>query len=235
MADNLEPRVEVNLTVRIWGMDADGRPFIQNVYAQNISEHGAKLSGIAQALKVGDVIGVQFADKKARCKVIWVIEAGHLQKIQAGVQVLEGQPSPWQEEAAHGDKPRAASGCAASGDEASQPKNQRRFERHKIAFPIEIQTDKGNTHMRTQATDIGGRGCYVETMLPLALGTLVNITFWLDSDKIVTPAVVRTCDGGVGMGIEFTGLDEKIQIRLQDKLQEMSEGSKAASDAQSAT
>jgi hypothetical protein len=89
--------------------------------------------------------------------------------------------------------------------------------------------------MRTQATDIGGRGCYVETMLPLALGTLVNITFWLDSDKIVTPAVVRTCDGGVGMGIEFTGLDEKIQIRLQDKLQEMSEGSKAASDAQSAT
>lgn len=232
MAENLEPRVEVNLTVRIWGMSADGRPFIQTVHAQNISEHGAKLTGIEQALKVGNIIGVQFADKKARCKVIWVIEASHLQKIQAGVQVLEGHPSPWQEEAAHGDKPRPEPGAAAADSEA---KNKRRFERHKIAFPIEIKTEKGNTHMRTQATDIGGRGCYVETMLPLALGTQLSITFWLDSDKITTPAVVRTCDGGVGMGIEFTGLDEKTQIRLQDKLHEMSEGSKTASDAQSAT
>lgn len=234
MADNLEPRVEVNLTVRIWGMGADGRPFIQTVHAQNISEHGAKLTDIEQPLKVGNIIGVQFADKKARCKVIWVIEAGHLQKIQAGVQVLHGHPSPWQEEAAHGDKQRPEAGAAASPED-SQAKNKRRFERHKVAFPIEIKTAQGNTRMRTPATDIGGRGCYVETRLPLPLGTQLSITFWLDSDKIVTPAVVRTSDGGVGMGIEFTGLDEKTQIRLQEKLDEMSQASNAASDAQSAT
>ena len=61
--------------------------------------------------------------------------------------------------------------------------------------------------MQTNATDIGGRGCYVETLLPLPLGTKVKITFWMDSEKIQTSGVVRASDGGVGMGIEFTQLD----------------------------
>ena len=55
----------------------------------------------------------------------------------------------------------------------------------------------------------------METMLPLPVGKLLTITFWLDSERISTPAVVRSCDGGVGMGIEFTGLDEQTKERLQ--------------------
>ena len=75
--------------------------------------------------------------------------------------------------------------------------------------------------MNTKSADISARGCYVETMLPLPVGKLLSITFWLDSERVRTPAVVRSCDGGVGMGIEFTGLDDKTRERLQQQIEAM--------------
>ena len=86
--------------------------------------------------------------------------------------------------------------------------------------------------MHTQATDIGGRGCYVETRLPLQIGTALVVTFWLESEKVATSAIVRTSDGGVGMGIEFTGLNEETQLRLQRQLERMDAGSDSKQSAQ---
>jgi hypothetical protein len=214
MANKPEPRVDVDLLVRVWGMGSDGRPFNQNAQATNVSEHGAKLSGLEHPLAAGDIIGVQLRDKKARFKVMWVIEAGHLHNIQAGVQILDGQQCPWQDEMERSEKATPAPVTSAAN-------NQRKFSRHKLAFPIEISDGRASSLMRTQATDISGRGCYVETMLPLPLGKELTITFWMESDKVTTPAIVRACDGGVGMGIEFTGLDEQKQERLQRLVETM--------------
>jgi hypothetical protein len=58
-------------------------------------------------------------------------------------------------------------------------------------------------------------------MLPLPIGKLLNITFWIESERISTAAIVRSCDGGVGMGIEFTGLDDKTRERLQRQIETM--------------
>ena len=73
--------------------------------------------------------------------------------------------------------------------------------------------------MRTRTADIAGSGCYIETMLPLPVGTIAMITFWLNSERVRTTAIVRTCDSGVGMGIEFTGLDQATQKRLQQQVE----------------
>lgn len=216
MGNKPEPRVDVDLLVRVWGMGSDGHPFFQNAHARNISEHGAKLSGIEHPLAAGDMIGVQLREKKARFKVMWVIDAGLLQKIQAGVQILDGQQCPWQDEFTRNKE------VIPSAQAAPSAKNQRKFLRHKLAFPIEISDGRGSGPvMRTDATDISGRGCYVETMLPLPLGTELTLTFWMESDKVSTPAIVRACDGGVGMGIEFTGLDAQKQERLQNLIETM--------------
>jgi hypothetical protein len=52
----------------------------------------------------------------------------------------------------------------------------------------------------------------------------VTITFWVDSEKIQTTGVVRASDPGVGMGIEFTALEEHIQQRLQAYLEKIDQG-----------
>jgi hypothetical protein len=56
-------------------------------------------------------------------------------------------------------------------------------------------------------------------LVPLPLGTPLSITFWIDSEKIVTGGMVRSSDPGVGMGIEFTGLDEETKERLHAYLE----------------
>jgi hypothetical protein len=222
MDNRPENRVAAQILVRVWGMDADGRPFFQNANASNISSEGALVTGISHPLKAGDIIGIQHNDKKARFKVVWVMDGGAVRKIDAGVQILPNQRSPWGEIAASGKHP------VATG------KNKRRFPRHKVLFPIEINFDGiRRSHMQTSATDIGGRGCYVETLMPLSLGTKVNITFWIDEEKIQTNGIVRTSDPGVGMGIEFTELDNTVQEHLQAHLDKLDDsvGGQAAKGA----
>jgi hypothetical protein len=219
-----EIQTESQLHVRVWGMDADARPFSENAVANNISGQRAQLVGITHPLKTGDIIGIKHGEKKARFKVVWVTDGGSLRKIEAGVQIVEGQQSPWQQ-IANPEELTFAPG-----------KITRRFVRHKIHFPIQIGlADNQCEHMNTNATDIGGRGCYVETMLPLPLGTQGTITFWIDEEKVQTTAVVRSSDPGVGMGIEFTTLDPHVQERLQQFLDKMDTSLSGEDPAKSAT
>jgi len=85
----------VDLKVRIWGMSAEGRPFSQHARAYNISSEGALISGVDNELKVGDVIGVQFDDKKTRCTVIWVMNTGPVKKNEVGIRLVADQDCPW--------------------------------------------------------------------------------------------------------------------------------------------
>ena len=229
-AQGSAPRATLDLKVRVWGMGANDQPFFQNATAQNISATGACVYGIEAELKVGDVIAVQYEGKKARCKVIWVVDAGQVQKISVGVNLVEGQPCPWEKELQRTPPESERAPRVAPSDE-----DKRNFPRHRVPFPIEIRDqDAVGAYMNTKSADISARGCYVETMLPLPVGKVLNISFWLDSERIRTPAVVRSSDGGVGMGIEFTGLDEKTQERLQQQVDTMAAEAEPSKNVQGA-
>ncbi len=205
MADQqTEPRLTVDLPVRIWGMSADGRTFSQHARAQNISSEGALISGVESELKVGDIFGVQCDEKKARCTVVWAVNAGPVKKNQVGVKLLADQECPWKNYL-----PLDGATVTISGA------NRRRWHRHKISLPIELRDERASAPTRINATDVSGNGCYVETMLPLPLGTTLRVDFWLDSERVKVTAVVRTCDPGVGNGIEFTGLPVDGKTRMQ--------------------
>jgi hypothetical protein len=199
--------------VRIWGMGAQGQAFFQNANARNLTAIGAQLTGVDQELKTGDVIGVQLGDKKARCKVLQGVDAGLPLKFRVDVELVEGQQCPWK------DKLTAE---ADGIPKVSSHANKRRYKRHRIAYPIEMRDDRGSgVPMQTNASDIGGRGCYVETMVPFPLGTPLHMTFWIGEEKITTAAMVRASDPGVGMGIEFIGMPEDKQMRFQAHLDEV--------------
>jgi len=214
-ATGAAPRATLDLRVRVWGMGKNDHPFFQFAIAQNISITGACIHGLEQDLKVGDVIGVQYETKKARCKVIWVVEAGGLRKIQIGVQLVAEQECPWL--AMLPAEMRAAPGVR-------NPDNRRKFARHRISFPVELRDERVNTPMRVNATDVSGNGCYVETIMPLAQATSLKVDFWIDLEHISSSAIVRTRDPGVGMGIEFTGLTEDTKRRLQAHLDVLDPG-----------
>ncbi|MGC1227493.1 MAG: PilZ domain-containing protein [Candidatus Sulfotelmatobacter sp.] len=209
------PRATLDLRLRVWGMGADNQPFHQNANAQNVSLTGACICGLDHELKVGDVIGVQFENKKARCKVVWVMEAGALKKVQVGVQLVVDQECPWISQL----PPEMR-----SNQPAISADNRRRFQRHKISFPLEFRDERVNTPMRVNATDISGNGCYVETVMPLPISTVLKVDFWIDQERQSTTATVRTRDPGVGMGIEFTGLPDDSKKRFQAHLDKLDPG-----------
>src|SRR5207248_8552231 len=90
-----EQRIPVDLDMRVWGLGADGRAFSQHARAHNISGGGALLCQIEHDLRIGDTIGVQAGEKKARCKVVWATNTQSVQKIQVGVQLLSKLECPW--------------------------------------------------------------------------------------------------------------------------------------------
>ena len=214
-ASGAAPRATLDLRIRVWGMGADNQPFHQNAVAQNVSATGACINGLEHELKVGDVIGVQFESKKARCRVVWVMEAGALKKVQVGVQLVVDQECPWLSQ---------LSVEMRSNLPVPTADNRRRFQRHKISFPLEFRDERVNTPMRVNATDISGNGCYVETAIPLTLTTVLKVDFWIEQEHITASATVRTRDPGVGMGIEFTGLPDDTKKRFQAHLDKLDPG-----------
>lgn len=202
-----EKRLTVDIPVRIWGMSAQGRPFSQHVRAQNISGEGASLNDVESELKVGDVIGIQCDSNKARCTVIWAMNTGTLKKNQVGIRLVTDQECPWREHLPEGMESAEISAS-----------NRRRYYRHKISLPIEVRDERVKAPTRINATDVSGNGCYIETMMPMQIGTVLRIDVWIDTDRITATAVVRTCDPGVGNGIEFTGLPADGKIKLQKYL-----------------
>src|ERR671923_1229386 len=208
-----EPRVDTDLPVRVFGMDANGKPLNQHVRARNISSNGALLSGIEQPLKVGDIIGVQVEQKKARFKVVWVVDAGGIEKNQVGLQLQDGQECPWKETLAKQAQPAAAA--------TTHPPTRRRRARHRVDINLELRDERTNIPMRVSATDVSGNGCYIESILPLPIGTNLNALIWMGEEKLTSTAVVRTCDPGVGMGIEFLTLSVEEQDRLQKYLENL--------------
>src|ERR1700745_558667 len=174
-AQGSAPRAALDLKVKVWGMGANNQPFFQNAMAQNISATGACIYGIEPELKVGDVIGVQYEGKKARCKVIWVVDAGALKKTQAGVQLVADQDCPW----------AIALPAEMSAKDLTKIRQQNgsKFPRHKISFPLELRDERVNTPLRINATDISGNGCYVETVMPLAVGTALRVDLWFEHER----------------------------------------------------
>lgn len=209
-----EPRLTVDLPVRIWGMTAEGRAFSQHARAQNISHDGALLNGVENELKVGDVIGIQCEEKKARCTVVWAVNTGAIKKNQVGIKLLADQECPWKNYLSmDGATVSIPASSATSGS------NRRRYHRHKISLPIELRDERVKIPIRINATDVSGNGCYIESMMPLPLGTVLRVDFWLDSERVNITAVVRTCDPGVGNGIEFTGMPPDGKARMQAYLE----------------
>ena len=92
-----EARTQVHLALTVWGVDVKGERFLQEARARDISLSGALLSGLDIELSSGDVIGILFAGKKARYRVIWIRYDGDGDKMQVAVHRVAADECPWQE------------------------------------------------------------------------------------------------------------------------------------------
>jgi hypothetical protein len=80
-------RLEMEFSVRVWGVDRHARPFAELVRATRISANGAVLLDIHSKVQPGDVLDVQHEARQAQFKIIWT------QPGEIGIQAMATEPA----------------------------------------------------------------------------------------------------------------------------------------------
>ena len=211
MGEDREARKEVKLAVRIFGTDAEGRVFSENVFTSNISRSGAELAGVQAQLKVDDIIGLTYGASKGRFRVCWAgrpntTDAGRLGLLNlAPEKVLWDVSTP--EEIEKGTWPNMP---------------DRRVEaRVKCKCSVELYPDNQSAPIRTRTGDLSLGGCFIEMSIPLAKGTRAKVGVWLNETKIWARGRVVSCTPGFGIGVQFSEISPPDKQRLRDFLQGM--------------
>ena len=109
-------------------------------------------------------------------------------------------------------------------DEQSPNPNASERRRHKRYFcplPIVITSPDLRFPVRGETSDVSLSGCYVNTLLPLAKDLIIDVRISIDGTEISSSACVRTCDQGVGNGIEFRDPTPAFCQTLQARLEEI--------------
>jgi hypothetical protein len=75
--------------------------------------------------------------------------------------------------------------------------------RVKIKVPVELYLEGKDTPYRTATSDLSLHGCYIETIFPFPIGTVLELKLQLTGTLLVL-ATVATSDPQVGNGIKFT-------------------------------
>lgn len=88
-------RVNVLLSVRVWGVDAYSVPFMQLGRLRNVSEGGAVLTGVGRTVRAGEVLDVQYGEEKTQMRVIWAGKLGTPNAGEIGVQQLPTEAPIW--------------------------------------------------------------------------------------------------------------------------------------------
>ena len=95
MGRRREDRVTVSLPVRVWGMDRNGKPFIQSAHTVDVTRLGGRLRDLYCIDKKGDVIRVQHGNQKANFRVTWIGSPGTAEDGQVGIYSIEPDKYIW--------------------------------------------------------------------------------------------------------------------------------------------
>lgn len=220
-----ESRTTAVLPVRIYGMDAAGKPFHAVAHTLNVSKSGALLANIDVALTVGDVIGVQKGVYKSKFRVRWIGQKGSSSQGQVGLECLEGAKNIWgAEERPHSLK-EESDGAERRGFVRGFDRERRTARRYPCDLGAQILQSGAEVKLWSRCTDISEGGCYIDSRSPLAVNAQFQLTMFLESDTLTMPAVVRTSFPGMGMGVsfQFASEDEAVILRrfLRQKFGEL--------------
>jgi hypothetical protein len=90
-----EERTTASASIRIWGMDANGKPFSVPASTYDITRFGARIVGVRVPLAPGEIVGVQHGSEKARFRVAWYGRPGSRLEGNVGLQALDWKRHIW--------------------------------------------------------------------------------------------------------------------------------------------
>jgi len=180
--------VPKKITISIWGMDAELKPFTTQVKTRQLAERAVELE-FSRLLAMGEIIGLGYKGQKSRFKVVQsFLFAANTYRI-----TLEdmGTTCMWREEMASPD--------------VEVPRGERRRENRIPVVGSATLFNADGASSTAKLTDVSRSGCYVETFAPSPTGTEMHVILNLEGRSVDVTTVVRTCHPSIGMGMEIVG------------------------------
>ncbi len=227
MGNRREPRHAIRIPVRIFGTDADGQMFSENVHSFDISNQGARLDGVKTRLKPGEVIGVSQGQKKSRFCIQWVGQLGTATAGQAGLVNVTHDKSIW-------DAPLSPKGPDPyiEGEPVGQRRktidrrevtDRRGGPRLKCVISVQLQPSGQSAPIWGKAVDMSMGGCFIEMPIPLQKGTKLAIGIWIKENKLQATGRVVNSRPGFGIGVQFAEMSELDTAQLKDFLKSITQ------------
>jgi len=204
-----EGRHQCALAVRVLGMDVNGRPILETVQTVNISRHGVVIEGLRSRVNPGEVVSLQYKGRKVRYRVVGEGIADTERVGQLGLEQVNLHDDLWQK-----DLP---SPPAAVRDKQARRGDRRRHRRFEAFLPVELRCEQA-VPVRAETSDVSLSGCYINTLSPWPIDTVVTLVIWLRDQKLAVKGRVRTSILGVGSGIDFVDLSEADRKQLAEYL-----------------
>jgi hypothetical protein len=196
MGKRSEPRKVVQVPVRIFGTDQQGRIFSEGVTTVDVSRSGAKLSGVKAQLKVDEIVGLSCGPNRVHFRVKWTGHPGTPTAGMIGLVNLSPERPLWDFHLPLGvmDTFRPE----VRGERRKSP-------RVKCDVPVEVRPE-GEANMWGKASDISLGGCFVEMPIPLKPDTKFEIALWIGETKVRLRAEVASTAPGFGIGVRFVNV-----------------------------
>ncbi len=211
MGKRVEPRMEVQVPVRIFGTDSTGAIFSQKVTTVNISHTGVELAEVHVQLAVDEIIGLTYASNRVHFRVKWIGEADTPKAGHLGLLNIAPEKPLWD----------FSLPAPTSDNHRPGLTEKRAHPRFRCQNKVEIHVENGPSFWGT-VSDLCLGGCYVEMPIPLDKGTKLKLGIWIEQSKVVAEGQVAHRTPGLGIGIGFKIISELDRDRVRLFLDQLS-------------
>lgn len=202
MGKRRQPRLKTILPVRIWGVDAEGKPFAQLAHTLDISHSGVRVGGVTAQPEPGAVVSLQCHHRKCNFTVAWIGKPGTARNNQLGLRNLEPERDIF-DARLKGDTVVDDFVLPADSIDPNDRSAARRAPRFLTSGTASVRKTNSLEERLSKIQDVSISGAYLATPSPYTVGSVVGVTLRIDEETIQVFGTVRTCHPMLGMGIEF--------------------------------
>ena len=113
------------------------------------------------------------------------------------------------------DKPISLPAPAGEGLSTADIPERRRLARYSFIAVAEVFDIRSQTRLAGRCSDLSMGGCYVDTLAPFPIGSVLRVTIQHDSCEFQAMAVAAYCHPSMGMGIKFTEIEPEFRNVLR--------------------
>jgi hypothetical protein len=226
-AERQKKRLHVALPIRVTYWDDSQKPCLEFACTYDISEHGARVTGLRNVKEAGEVIAIERGKSKAFCRVVWVGEPNSELQGQIGLQCVEADRVLWEAELR--DMVETYEPVVVEG--ANRPRtfsaHERRRRRERFSLEGTAELLEAGAHESKASTvalkNMSEIGCLVMTNDMVPVGTELRVTLHVDDQNLTLKGTVRHAEPNVGLGIEFHKIRKGERQILQFLIRKLSE------------